>query len=295
MDSIQVDSITPQEFLISPIATDNHHGQTMLVSKRLSSWCSGYFFFTNEMQTLPWKDEVSTPNGKGTMVLIYDIARPDEAEEVFEFMLEHFFSRTPVRQIHLIDQDEETRRPLWKLHHLRKCFSQPYSIVVREENRSGRLVASLANYLEEKGTWKRMEVDPNDRSPGWLARGLIAELNKDLDLFDLYKTDLVFNLCMTTVAKEYSKQHIATKMAMLTIKIAYYRGGAGAIKAEFFNGAQRVQSRTFAPIMNIRTVDYATFRLNDGSCPLMNVDLGPENKCARLAYSKLSLEIVSKY
>lgn len=89
-------------------------------------------------------------------ILVFDLAKPSDVEEVFEGLLTHFFVRTPVRQIQLFDESDETRRPLWKLEVTRQCCTPPkgLSITVREKS-TGLLVAFAGATIEQRSGRKQ--------------------------------------------------------------------------------------------------------------------------------------------
>ena len=247
-------------------------------------------FFLVINKCFPIEEECIFPDGKVVKV-VYDIAQSQDAEEVFEFMLQHFFPVEPLRQIHYFNPDEETKRPKWKLDHIRQCFSKPYSLIVRELGPSGRLVAFQANYMEDRNTYAKKDPDHHDRSPGWLARVLIAELNRDLDLFNQFQTDRIMNFAMTAVlSPDYTRRNttVRKRMVLFCTNIAIQQG-AGAIKAEIFTGFIKTDEEGDI----IRTIDYATFHLSDGSFPFANVTMDPTHKSARLLARKVT-NIVSK-
>ena len=64
--------------------------------------------------------EVTKTDGKGVEVtLVFDLAQPSDVDEIFELIVDHYFTATPLAQVYLIHESEEARRPLSKLKELR--------------------------------------------------------------------------------------------------------------------------------------------------------------------------------
>ena len=156
-------------------------------------------------------------------------------------------------------------------------LAQSISVVVREKH-SGHLVAFLLNKLEERATFVPTDVGNGQRRPGWLVAALTAQLEKDVNLFDLYQTDRVVNFYLGVVRSDYRKRGLSKTMARLSTQLVRsLEPPVGAIKTIAVNHyAGRHPANKL-----IKSVDYETFQMADGSRPLSGVDLGV-HKSARL-------------
>lgn len=228
-------------------------------------------------------DDTAADSGE---TLVYSLARPDEVDEVFELALQHFFAAQPLRQIHFFDEKDETKRPIWRLETLRRCFAPPtLSIVVREKT-TGDLVAFMVNEVEERSATSNIVIPNNhdDRSTGWLARALGAELNRGVDLFDRYGTDKIVHNQFSAVRPDYANRKVFIKMSSLTRWLGFKKG-AGAIKGEVFTNY--IPKDT--PYEVIKSVDFSSFQLPNGVRPLADADLGV-HRTARLLAHRLPLD-----
>ena len=75
-------------------------------------------------------DGVKLPMELSGHGLTMDTAKPEDADEMFEFMVEHYLPGAPMRQIYLWDECEDNKRPQWRLDETRQRLRQPYSLVV---------------------------------------------------------------------------------------------------------------------------------------------------------------------
>lgn len=158
---------------------------------------------------------------------------------------------------------------------LQKCFQTPASnlITVREKD-TGRLVAFQAITVRERSEESAEKlVDPDDRSAGWLFRAIVAKLDEGVDLYDLFQTDRILQIWFTAVRGDYRGQRLvglrnATCFALFA-KIAH-DNQIGAMRAEAFSRYSSPE-KCWNPI---RTIDYDTFQLPDGTRPFAGVDLG---------------------
>lgn len=81
--------------------------------------------------------------------LTVDIARPEDAQEIFEFLLCHFFSLVPIRQLGLSDESDEAKRPEWMQYGVTNCVQTPHSLVVRDACFKNQIVAVAINEIQE--------------------------------------------------------------------------------------------------------------------------------------------------
>ena len=117
------------------------------------------------------------------------------------------------------------------------------------------------------------------RQSGQLASAITAQLEKDVNLFDLYWTDRIFDFYLGVVHPDYRKHRVSQTMGRLSTKItrSINNPPVGAIKmVAFSHYAARNPNNEL-----VKSIDYATFQLADGSRPLAGVDLWV-HKSARL-------------
>ena len=61
--------------------------------------------------------------------LVLDRAKPNEAEEMFEFLAQHYFTAPPYKQINFCrDEDADSFRPAWRKEDLIKKLASQNSI-----------------------------------------------------------------------------------------------------------------------------------------------------------------------
>ena len=225
----------------------------------------------------PIEETVITSTGDNT-VIVYDIAKPEDAEELNEFFHVHFFPAQPIRQLRFWDESEENKKSLQLEDSMRKRLqANPGISIVAREKMTGHLIGCKINEIEKRDTFVPQVKPPADvRTPGWLIRTILAALNEDVNLFDLCNTDKIVNFLLGAMRPDYSNLGIHKRMHELSAEIAQ-SVSAGAIRMEAFShfaGTSKLNQL-------VKSIDYATFQLDDGSRPLANVDLGV-HKSARL-------------
>lgn len=185
-----------------------------------------------------------------------------------------------MREIYLFDDLTKEELFACTRARLETCFqhsSKSNVITVREKN-TGRLVAFQATTIRERSEEKLL--DPDDRSAGWLFRAIIAKLDEGLDLYDLYQTDRILHIWFTAVREDYRSQRL-TGFANATCSALFanmaHDNNIGAIRAVAFSHF----SSTEKCWKLIRTIDYDTFQLPDGTRPFAGVELGV-HRTARL-------------
>lgn len=100
-----------------------------------------------------------------------------------------------------------------------------------------------------------------------LIVSLVSSLEKDIDLFTIYKTTKTFILQMMGVHQQYSGIGLGSFLVKISLESAV-KHGAGAVAVIAVNeGAAKVAARN--GLETLRTIDYATFEVN-GDKPLAN-------------------------
>lgn len=203
--------------------------------------------------------------------LTIDLTRPQEADEICKFLQEHFLTVSP--SCYLIKNRIDNVRL--------KEFISPFldksvSLTVRDSN--GTLVAVRMNNLVTRSV--------NPTNPGTLFNEkelielLFEALERDIDLFEKYKTDTIFSLEMMAVDQSYGRLGLATTLVTISFELARFYG-AGVVQMHAANDyAARVASKF--GMEALKTIDYSTLEFN-GSRPLANVkDLLDQHPVARL-------------
>lgn len=96
-------------------------------------------------------------------VLVIDIARPEDAEEVNSFLDVHFVLKTPVRQLSSFDKRSkecELKQQQDELNWIQDRLKHGYSLTVRDAS-TGQLVAVQVNDLEER----KLNAEEEDDEP----------------------------------------------------------------------------------------------------------------------------------
>ena len=183
--------------------------------------------------------------------LIVKRALESEAEEIVTFQEEHYYQKSPLRQVIGYDCPPQLDESLRKahLHRTRHRLRQSCSLTVRDP--VGRLVAVVVNEIEHSSPTL------DDIQKGKID--VMEALNKDVDLFDLYSTDCILHLWQLAVRVEHAHRGLAVKLVQLTIELAKATSGVHAIKVEVFNQqAFRVLSSLGFDIIN--SIEYSSYQ-----------------------------------
>lgn len=182
-------------------------------------------------------------------ILLVNKAREEESEEIFAFQEEHYYQKSPLRQVIGYDSPPDAELfPQVRLKRMRERLRQHFSLTVR--NSTGRLVAIVINEVKE-----RPEVDPTEDAD---SVSVNEALNRDVDLFALYQTDRIMHLWQLAVHVEYVHCDLAVKLIQLTMDLASATNGVQAVKVRSFNKfAFRVLVSLGFTI--IKSIDYFSF------------------------------------
>ena len=213
--------------------------------------------------------------------LIVDLARPDERQEIYDFLLVNFIPVPPIRQLSQYDDGpEEFKRPAWVLEYVGECISQPYSLLAR--NKDGTLVAVMLNILESR-------KEEEEHSPYWdwnLTTAYMAALYKNLDLFTILECDQIFHLTIVSVSPNYAKQGLATKLYQLSLDLIAPTTGAGGVKTEA-GSIYVARLATKLGFNTYKTLEFASIEY-EGRFPLANKEGIEEHSTARLMARRLA-------
>lgn len=107
------------------------------------------------MDGFPLKLEVASKEDR-LMQLVVDIAKPEETEELHQFLVNYFISSSPLDQLYQVNEpgaDEEIlklrrERPWW-YDDIKKDAAN-LCLTIRDESAGGSMVALVVNTIEEK-------------------------------------------------------------------------------------------------------------------------------------------------
>lgn len=182
--------------------------------------------------------------------LTIDLARPEEFQEIWEFLSDHFFPMSPSCYLFKGNPIND----VGMLEFVSVCLRDPVSLIIRDS--SDKLVAVRLNLLEDRfNKHKPLTLTNNE-----LIVSLVSALEKDIDLFTIYNKNKTFILQMLGVDKQYSGLGLGSMLVKLSINLAK-RHGAGAVAVLALNeAAAKLAARNGLEVL--RTIDYATFELN---------------------------------
>lgn len=221
--------------------------------------------------------------------LTVDIARPDDGQEIFEFLLRHFFPLAPVRQLGLYDESEEAKRPEWIQDIVIDCVKTPHSLVVRDASLENQIVAVVINEIQKRNLSQvanHQPYGPKSNNPaqipvGRLHKAVLEVINRNVDVFAIYETETKMELSILAVDGRYGRQGLATKLVELSLRIAKAQE-VGAVWTEALSAyTAKVASKFSFDIL--RSVNYDDFKY-DGDFPLANI---PEHRTGHLMARKI--------
>ena len=223
-------------------------------------------------------------------ILVYDIGRPEDVKEVLELFRTHFYTSAPIRQLCFWDDSPENQKAPRTEGYVRQALAvadPPVSLVVRDKS-TGQMAAFKINHLDRRDSFEPMpRPQANDRSPGWLIRAILAELEPDVRLFfDWFKTDRILQLLFGLVRPDYRRLGINKRLDQLSYDLARSMGMGAVWHVAVSDYAGRNPANQV-----VKSVDYATFQMaDDGSRPLAQMDLHG-HKSARLIVRPISPDL----
>ena len=233
--------------------------------------------------------EFKTCDGR---VLVIDCARPDDSEEITDFIQQHFIAKNPnLYLIPYIEDEAESFRP-FLTGYMNLMISQSVSLTVRDPSAGGKLAAVRMNKIENRNDPKEEEESPEEGKPPkevLLIFALLGALNEGINLFDQYKTDKILHLAMVAVSSDYGRLGLASELYKLSIEIGQ-NIGAGAIVTEAVSVYAAKAAASFG-LQTLREVVYEEFQLEDGSKPYAPVikELG-DHRTGKLMARSLKME-----
>ncbi|KAI9565532.1 hypothetical protein GHT06_009324 [Daphnia sinensis] len=228
-----------------------------------------------EQRTLTFPLQLERAAGRQQKLTV-DIAQPDDGQEIFEFLLKHFFPLAPIRQLALYDESEEAKRPEWVEDIVRDCVQTPYSLVVRDSCLHNRIVAVAVNEIKKRtlpNVTNHQLYAPKSNNPaqipvGRLHKAVLEAINRDVDVFAIYDTDIKMEIGVLAVDGRYARQGLATRLVDLSLRIAKAHG-VGAVWTEALSAyTAKVASKLGFDVL--KGVTYEDFRY-EGGFPLANI------------------------
>lgn len=206
--------------------------------------------------------------------LIVNIARPDEANKIFEFLLHHFFPEAPIRQLGLYDESEEAKRPAWIEDLVHDCLRTPHSLLVRDACRQHQIVAVAINEMKTSADQTNLtNNEPNSNRScnpaqipvGRLHKAVLKDFHRDVDMFAIYETKKKMECSILAVDARYTRQGIASKLMEYSLEIAK-ANQVGVIWTEALSEYTAKVASKFG-FDTLKTINYSEF-VFEGSTPL---------------------------
>lgn len=117
------------------------------------------------MDRFPLKLERINRNGR-IIQLVVDIAKPEETEELHQFLIDYFMTSSPLDRLFQVNEsgaDEE----ILKLRRERPWYADVIRndavnlcLTIRDNSDGGSLVALAVNIMEEKGASENKKLEP---------------------------------------------------------------------------------------------------------------------------------------
>ncbi len=216
--------------------------------------------------------------------MVMDFAKPEEIEDIFQFVMKHHFAVPPLRQIMFFDDFADSKSADYCFANIQRLLLQPYSVVIKDFEASGnRIIGVSLNLLEDRhGSPMLNGPHPNDRSAGWLTRAIVAELYRDVDLFARFETDKILDFSLGVVDPIYRRSGLISRMLSLIVDVAQQETGVCVVKGHALReGGFRYLAQTLG-LQVIRTVEYATFEHPPGVKVMADMNGLGESRFARL-------------
>lgn len=210
--------------------------------------------------------------------LVIDLARPEKAQEIEDFLMVHFIPVSPIKQLCQLN-DEENGKPPWLREGVDECVERPYSLVIRDGN--GMMVAVMLTVLEKK------PMEPIQYPAEWkLVAAYLTELNRGVDLYSIFDTDQIFHLEMVAVSSEYAHQGLAKLLYELSLELLAETGETVVVKTEAASSyIARIAAKLGFTVYN--SIDFASVPYG-GSYPLAGDSAGlGEHRTGRLMARRL--------
>ena len=202
--------------------------------------------------------------------LTIDKIRPEEIQQVFDFLLIHFLPVPPFLQLcpDYNQVPKESRSPpAWIWEWTQQCVNQPFSLLVRNED--GQIVAVILNAIEQRPS-TCSTVDPTEECE-LLIFECLAQLFRGVSFFEIFEADRLFHLAIVAVSSDYGHNGVAARLYQLTLDIAA-ASGVKVIKQQAFSQYTLKLGVKFG-FTNYKTLDYANFTYK-GAQPLAQIDMG---------------------
>jgi len=218
-----------------------------------------------------------------------DLAKPEEIEDIFQFVMKHHFTIPPLRQIMFFDDLSDSKSADYCFSNIQKLLLQPYSVVIKDSG--NRIIGVSRNLLQNRGNHQMMNgSDPNDRSAGWLTKAIIAELYRDVDLYARFETNKILDFSLGVVDPIYRRSGLISRMLSLIVDIAQQEMGVSVVKGHALRegGGFRYLAHTLG-LQVIWTLEHTSFEHPPGVKVMMNMNGLRSSSIARLTAGLLPL------
>lgn len=203
----------------------------------------------------PFPQTVTIKNGQS---LVVDIARPEELDEICEFLRQHYFTTSPMC---CIVKECPTKSNIETF--IVRSLKKPISLVVRDANR--KMVAIQLNELE-------MRYGPSLEANLLFSKGeksilssMVQTLRRDFDIFEKFHADRIFCFVILAVDQNYSRLELGSILVTMSIKLALFYG-VGAMCVYTFNEYEADIAKQHG-FETDSSINYANFKFN-GEYPL---------------------------
>ncbi len=214
------------------------------------------------MEVLPFTCE-SMPG------LVFQVAQVTESEEIFEFLMSHFFPEVPTFKLVNMDAEKEVR-PLASKY-VQVLVANLNTITVRDTLNGNRLAGVSLNAVDhghEADEFNIVKyVDPIKYPLFWKSMEFLNQLAQGVDCHEMFGVDKIFYLVLVSVNNEYGRRGIAAKLVELSIEMAKQKGLHVSTASAVNEFAAKALGA--AGFKSIKQLAYSDFEFN-GSRPLVN-------------------------
>ena len=201
--------------------------------------------------------------------LVFQVAQVCESEEIFEFLMSHFFPEVPTFK--LVDMDAEKEARPWALKYVQVLVANLNTITVRDTLNGNRLAGVSLNALDHGHDADEFNivkyVDPVKYPLFWKSMEFLNQLYEGINLHHLFQADSVLHLAFVSVSPHYARRGIAAKLVQVTIHLAKSKG----VKVLAAEAVSHFAGRAFIQngFHSVKDLSYNDFQC-DGQRPFVN-------------------------
>lgn len=199
------------------------------------------------------------PTCKPVGGLAFSIAGPEEANDIFEFLMKNFFPVVPIGQIVEMDVDLEVRP--WAQSFVRATVEQGHTLVVRDTSAQNQIVAVCLVQVEDNKSVPNTILDLVDpeKHPLMLMNAVFLDTLADgVDFFTMYGVDRIMDITIIAVGNLYASRGLAFQLVQLTVDRAKTEMGIRIFKTEAVSeyAARALRKAGFSTIKEIPYEDF---------------------------------------